>query len=102
MASLATSIESKRFDPDAFTNMTEISRLLVYNLKPRGRDVRNAELRLEANLFALGDPMASTQVNADGQSDLSLWVAMLQDAASDDIVSSALGRLCARSSFIHR
>jgi len=88
MASLAVSIESEQFDPAlSFLVIEKISRCILYDVKPRGRDLRNAELRLQANLFTLGNSKIFTQATAQEQSDLSLWIAMLEDAAWDEIVS---------------
>jgi hypothetical protein len=88
MAGLTASIEQRQFDYQDFQGVTEISQFLLYDVKPRGRDLRNAKLRLQANLFHLGSPEALTEVRPRGHSDLSLWIVMLQDAAWDDIVSA--------------
>jgi hypothetical protein len=85
-AGLTASIESKKFDSALLTNENEISWCMLYDVKPQGRDWRNAKLRLQANLFTLSDSF--TQMTTQGQSDLSSWVAMLEDAAWDEVVSS--------------
>ena len=86
MASLAVSIESEQFDL-ALLEIAKISRYILNDVRPRGRNLRNAELRLQANLFTLGNSKVFTQATAQEQSDLSLWIAMLDDAAWDEIVS---------------
>jgi hypothetical protein len=92
MAGLTASIENKLFESEVLTNETKIFRCLLYDVKPRGRNLRNAKLRLQANLFTLGSPEALTQINDKRLSDISSWIAMLQDAAWDDIVSSFSAR----------
>jgi hypothetical protein len=87
MAGLTGSIESNQFDSEVSTGMAEISRCLLYDVKPEGRDLHNAKLRLQANLFTLSSPGGHAEVNAKGRSHLSLWIAMLQVAAWDNIVS---------------
>jgi hypothetical protein len=87
-AGLTASIESKKFDSALLTNENEISWCMLYDVKPQGRDSRNAKLRLQANLFTLSDSEVFTQMTAQGQSDLSSWVTMLEDAAWDEVVSS--------------
>jgi hypothetical protein len=87
IAGLAASIELKKFDSEVLSSQTEIFQCLLRDSKPQGRDLRNAKLRLLANLFSLGDHKALTQTCIDTQSHLASWIAMLQDAAWDDIVS---------------
>jgi hypothetical protein len=89
MTSLAVSIESTQFDSALLVSANKISRCILYDIKPRGRDLRNAKLRLQANLFTLGNSKVFTQATAQEQSDLSLWIAMLDDAAWDEVVSSS-------------
>jgi hypothetical protein len=89
IAGLSASIELKKFDPEAISSLTEIHQCLLHDSKPQGRDLRNAKLRLQANLFSLGDHEAITQTRIDTQSHLASWIVMLQDAAWDDIVSSS-------------
>ena len=88
MAALTSSIERKQFRLDLSTSLTQISHCLLCEIEPRGRDLRNTKLRLQANLFSIGSHKALTEVCAKEQSHLSLWIVVLQDAAWDDIVSS--------------
>jgi hypothetical protein len=88
IAGLAASIELKKFDPEVLLSLTEIFQCLLDESEPQGRELRNAKLRLQANLFSLGDHEALAQTCIDTQCYLTSWIAMLQDAAWDDIVSS--------------
>jgi hypothetical protein len=100
MAGLTASIEHRRFDYEDCQRLAEISQCLLYDVKPRGRDLRNAKLRLQANLFHLGCPEALIEVNPRGQPGLFVWIVMLQDAAWDDLVSAYLAGFGAR--FMYR
>jgi hypothetical protein len=84
---LTASIELKKFDPVALSSLTKIFQCLLHDSEPPGRDLRNAKLRLQANLFALGHHESLIQTCIGTQSHLASWIAMLQDAAWDDIVS---------------
>jgi tRNA pseudouridine-54 N-methylase len=88
IAGLTASIELKKFDPEAISSLTEIFQCLMHDSELQGRDLQNAKLRLQANLFSLGDHESLTQTCIDTQSHLASWIVMLQDAAWDDMVSS--------------
>jgi hypothetical protein len=87
IAGLAASIEFKKFDPGVLSSLTEVFQCLLHDSMRQGRDLRNAKLRLKANLFSLSNLEALTQKGIDTQSHLASWIAMLEDAAWDDIVS---------------
>jgi hypothetical protein len=87
IAGLVASIELKKFDPEVLSSLIKIFQCLLHDHEPQGRDLRNAKLRLKANLFSLSDLEALTQTGIGTQSHLASWIAMLEDAAWDDTVS---------------
>lgn len=86
MTRFAVSLERRPICPEPSESLLRISQCFLCHSEPQGRDLRNAKLRLQAKLLTLGSHEAIAQVCAEGQCHLSLWIAMLQDAARDDIV----------------
>lgn len=90
MIGLSVLIERKQLNSELGQGLIRISHILLVGRRRDGRDLWNARLRLQANLFAVASGNFSSADCAGKTCQLCSWTAMLHEAAVDEIVSIVL------------